>query len=86
MLGVDSGLVLEEEEGEEEEEEEKERIGIGSDVIRTLELGKWKAEEKMSQKREKKGKKDGHWKGEALAGGGVCRTSSSRLGGWSSRA
>jgi len=50
MLGVDSGLVLEEEEGE-EEEEEKERIGIGSDVIRTFEVGKWKAEERVNQKR-----------------------------------
>lgn len=40
-LGVDSGLLLDEEEGEEEEEEEEEkvRMGMGSDGIRTLEVG-----------------------------------------------
>jgi len=37
-LGVDSGLLLDEEEGE-EEEEEKVRMGMGSDGIRTLEIG-----------------------------------------------
>jgi len=66
MLGVDSGLVLEEEEGEEEEEEEKERIGIGSDVIRTFEVGKWKAKERVNQKKERerdRGKKTNIGKG-----------------------
>jgi len=59
MLGVDSGLVLEEEEGEEEEEEEKERIGIGSDVIRTFEVGKWKAEERVNQKKKRERETEG---------------------------
>jgi len=95
MLGVDSGLVLEEEEGEEEEEEEKERIGIGSDVIRTFEIGKWKAEGKVSQKRETEGKRrtlEGGGTGRrrgmqnlVVAAGGMFVEGMMNRGGWSTR-